>query len=185
LHSEVKTPERAEILLKLRQGVFDCLVGINLLREGLDLPEVALVAIMDADIEGFLRDERSLIQTIGRAARNIHSIVVLYADKITRSMKAAMDETARRRSLQRAHNTEQGIVPKTVTREVAHSLSGIQQNIAAASARNKKQKKRVPKRGTPEFDQYIDMLKGQMQLAAEEGDFERAIELREEIRGLL
>jgi excinuclease ABC subunit B len=185
LHSEVKTPERAEILLKLRQGVFDCLVGINLLREGLDLPEVALVAIMDADIEGFLRDERSLIQTIGRAARNIHSIVVLYADKITRSMKAAMDETARRRSLQLAHNTEQGIVPKTVTREVAHSLSGIQQNIAAASARNKKQKKRVPKRGTPEFDQYIDTLKGQMQLAAEEGDFERAIELREEIRGLL
>jgi excinuclease ABC subunit B len=185
LHSEIKTPERAEILLKLRQGVFDCLVGINLLREGLDLPEVALVAIMDADIEGFLRDERSLIQTIGRAARNIHSTVVLYADKITRSMQAALDETARRRSLQIAHNTEQGIVPKTVTREVAQSLSGIQQNIAAASARNKKPKKRVPKRGTPEFEQYIDTLKGQMQLAAEEGDFERAIELREEIRGLL
>jgi excinuclease ABC subunit B len=185
LHSEIKTPERAEILLKLRQGVFDCLVGINLLREGLDLPEVALVAIMDADIEGFLRDERSLIQTIGRAARNIHSTVVLYADKITRSMRAALDETARRRSLQIAHNTEQGIVPKTVTREVAQSLSGIQQNIAAASARNKKPKKRVPKRGTPEFEQYIDTLKGQMQLAAEEGDFERAIELREEIRGLL
>jgi len=185
LHSEIKTPERAEILLKLRQGVFDCLVGINLLREGLDLPEVALVAIMDADIEGFLRDERSLIQTIGRAARNIHSTVVLYADKITRSMQAALDETARRRSLQIAHNTEQGIVPKTVTREVAQSLSGIQQNIAAASARNKKSKKRVPKRGTPEFEKYIDDLKGQMQLAAEEGDFERAIELREEIRGLL
>jgi excinuclease ABC subunit B len=185
LHSEIKTPERAEILLKLRQGVFDCLVGINLLREGLDLPEVALVAIMDADIEGFLRDERSLIQTIGRAARNIHSTVVLYADKITRSMQAALDETARRRSLQVAHNTEQGIVPKTVTREVAQSLSGIQQNIAAASARNKKPKKRVPKRGTPEFEKYIDDLKGQMQLAAEEGDFERAIELREEIRGLL
>ncbi len=186
LHSEIKTPERAALLLKLRQGVFDCLVGINLLREGLDLPEVALVAIMDADIEGFLRDERSLMQTIGRAARNINSVVVLYADKMTKSMKAAIDETSRRRGLQEIYNAAHGIVPYTVHREITESLSGIQENIAAASNRNKKPKRdvRAPKKGTAEFEKYVESLTAQMQAAAAEGDFERAIELREELKKL-
>src|SRR5204862_7247015 len=104
LHSDLKTPQRTELLQKLRLGTFDCLVGVNLLREGIDLPEVALVAIMDADIESFLRDKRSLIQIIGRAARNTESKVLCYADKMTRSMQAALDETSRRRALQQAYN---------------------------------------------------------------------------------
>jgi len=187
LHSEIKTPERAELLLKLRQGVFDCLVGINLLREGLDLPEVALVAIMDADIEGFLRDERSLMQTIGRAARNTASTVVLYGDKVTKSMRAAIEETGRRRAVQMIHNEERGIVPVTVKREISEGLSGIQENIAAASARSKKKKDksgRLPRRGTPEFDAYVTELKERMQRAAAEGDFEFAIECREQLKAL-
>ncbi len=188
LHSEVKTPERSALLLKLRQGVFDCLVGINLLREGLDLPEVALVAIMDADIEGFLRDERSLIQTIGRAARNTTSVVVLYADKITKSMEAALSETARRRRLQQEYNQEHGITPLTVRREIADGLSTIQTNIAAASARNKKKKEktdRVPKKGTPAFAAYVDQMRDRMQEAARDGDFETAIELRDQLKVLV
>jgi len=186
LHSEIKTPERAALLLKLRQGVFDCLVGINLLREGLDLPEVALVAIMDADIEGFLRDERSLMQTIGRAARNIHSVVVLYADRLTKSMEAAINETQRRRKLQEMYNEQHGIVPVTVNREIVESLSGLQETIAAASNRNKKPKREagIPKKGTTAFEKYIESLTTQMQAAAAEGDFERAIELREELKKL-
>ncbi|HSW75848.1 MAG TPA: excinuclease ABC subunit UvrB, partial [Candidatus Saccharimonadales bacterium] len=123
LHSDLKTPQRTEILQKLRVGVFDCIVGVNLLREGIDLPEVAFVAIMDADIEGFLRDKKSLIQIIGRAARNTQSVVRLYADKITDSMQYALNETARRRSLQEAYNKQWGITPKTVIREVVTSIS--------------------------------------------------------------
>lgn len=185
LHSDIKTPERAELLLKLRQGVFDCLVGINLLREGLDLPEVALVAIMDADIEGFLRNERSLIQTIGRAARNTHSQVLMYADKITKSMKAAIDETNRRRTLQQAYNDEHGIVPRTVTREVNASITSLQQRISAASNANKKKKKeKTPKKGTTAFNSFVDDLKNQMHAAAADQDFETAIELRERLKRL-
>ena len=123
MHHDINTPDRTELLHKLRLGVFDCLVGVNLLREGLDLPEVALVAILDADVESFLRDKRSLIQIIGRAARNIASKVVLYADKITHSMQAAIDETNRRRDLQEAYNEKHNITPLDVQREVTKSIS--------------------------------------------------------------
>src|SRR5690606_14072826 len=117
LHSEIKTLERIEIIRDLRLGVFDVLVGINLLREGLDIPEVSLVAILDADKEGFLRSEQSLIQTMGRAARNANGHVILYADKITKAMEAAITETRRRRRIQEEHNKKHGIVPKTVQKE--------------------------------------------------------------------
>ena len=118
LHSEIETIERVEIIRDLRKGEFDCLVGINLLREGLDLPEVSLVAILDADKEGFLRSTRSLIQTAGRAARNQNGEVIMYADKITRSMQEAMDETTRRRTLQEEYNREHNITPITIQKEV-------------------------------------------------------------------
>jgi excinuclease ABC subunit B len=122
LHSEVETIQRVEIIRDLRKGIYDCIVGINLLREGLDIPEVSLVAILDADKEGFLRNYKSLIQTIGRAARNVNGMAILYADKITDSMKKAIDETNRRRSIQNAHNEKFGIEPKTIIREIHDML---------------------------------------------------------------
>ncbi|MBY0353042.1 excinuclease ABC subunit UvrB [Candidatus Babeliales bacterium] len=183
LHSEIKTPQRTEILHKLRLGVFDCLVGINLLREGLDLPEVALVAIMDADIEGFLRNERSLIQTIGRAARNAESKVILYADKITKSIKRALEETNRRRAIQTAYNEEHGITPETVKREVAKSISKLQEGIKAASKAEKQGKKIKPK-NADDARALITQLELEMQQAAEDLKFERAIELRDRILAL-
>ncbi len=122
LHSDIETLERVEIIRQLRSGQFDVLVGINLLREGLDLPEVSLVAILDADKEGFLRSERSLIQTIGRAARNVNGTVILYADGVTDSMKRAMDETERRRRLQAAFNKKHGITPQTIVKALSSPL---------------------------------------------------------------
>src|SRR5262249_39107741 len=118
LHAEVETLERVEILRDLRLGVYDVIVGINLLREGIDLPEVSLVAILDADKEGFLRSEQALVQTIGRAARHIEGKVILYADTVTDSMKRAMDETNRRRAIQETYNREHGITPKTIVKQV-------------------------------------------------------------------
>ena len=180
MHSEIKTPQRTELLHKLRLGVFDCLVGINLLREGLNLPEVALVAIMDADIEGFLRDKRSLIQTIGRAARNTESRVLFYADKVTQSMQGAIEETARRRALQMAHNTAEGITPVTVTRDVTKSINGLQEAIAKASKFGKKGVT-VKAAKAEEVALLVEQLELEMQNAAEALDFERAIALRDKI----
>lgn len=179
LHSELKTPQRTELLQKLRAGIFDCLVGVNLLREGLDLPEVALVAIMDADLESFLRDKRSLIQTIGRAARNTQSRVLMYADTITQSMRGAIDETDRRRTMQEKYNKMHGITPKSVERKVIKSIVNIQQQIAKASAKRPSQKSMAKKSSQKIDPAYILDLERQMHEAAEQLDFERAIELRE------
>jgi excinuclease ABC subunit B len=183
MHSEVKTPQRTELLHKLRAGVFDCLVGINLLREGLDLPEVALVAILDADIEGFLRDTRSLVQTIGRAARNAESKVLLYADEVTDSMQRALDETSRRRTYQQAYNLEQGITPESVKREVKKSINGLQDAIAKAS-RGAKKGLTVKQLAKQDMQNYILQLQEEMQQAAEDLDFEKAIALREKITAM-
>jgi excinuclease ABC subunit B len=184
LHSDIKTPQRTELLQKLRSGVFDCLVGINLLREGLDLPEVALVAIMDADIEGFLRDARSLIQTVGRAARNTESKVIFYADRMTKSMHTAIFETSRRRDLQKNYNQKHGITPKTVKREVTRSISSLQQAIKDASKIGNKKLtgKKAARASIPAF---IEELKREMKLAAENLEFERAIELREQLKHIV
>ena len=180
LHSDLKTPQRTEILQKLRLGIFDCVVGVNLLREGIDLPEVAFVAIMDADIEGFLRDKRSLIQIIGRAARNTHSVVRLYADKITESMQAAIDETARRREIQQAYNQKWGIVPTTVIREVVTSISKAALDLTKPEKKSKKLGK-VNQISAEQKTKMIVELEILMQKAAQDLDFERAIALRDQL----
>lgn len=185
LHSDLKTPQRTELLHKLRMGVFDCLVGVNLLREGIDLPEVALVAIMDADVESFLRDKRSLIQIIGRAARNVHARVLLYADKITASMQAAIDETARRRTVQERYNKEHNITPMSVQREVTKAISSLQKAVQEASEKKSKGKKKraMGEAGllSPEDIQIkLANLEEEMMQAAERLDFEKAIKLRQE-----
>ena len=181
LHSDIQTLERVEIIRDLRTGVFDVLVGINLLREGLDLPEVSLVAILDADKEGFLRSDRSLIQTIGRAARNVRGTVILYADNVTDSMKRAMDETQRRRRLQGAFNKEHGITPQTVIRSLGSPLvkiyDGDYLDIPLAA------EKSVPY-GAAELPRMIRQLKKEMKQAAEQLEFEKAAELRDRIREL-
>lgn len=178
LHSELKTPQRAELLQKLRLGVFDCIVGVNLLREGIDLPEVALMAIMDADVESYLRDKRSLIQIIGRAARNTESKVFMYADTITKSMRAALDETSRRRILQQAYNTKHNITPRTVKRDVVKSIANIQEAIAKASAAKRTKKKDREALVDPIL--RIIELEKLMTIAADSMDFEKAIALRAE-----
>ncbi len=181
LHSDLKTPQRTELLQKLRLGIFDCLVGVNLLREGIDLPEVALVAIMDADLESFLRDKRSLIQIIGRAARNVTAKVILFADKITGSMNAAITETNRRRFLQQQYNKEHNITPQTVKRDVLKSIVNIQELIAQAS-KTKKKKESTCTIITNKDDalKRILQLEDQMRQAAEQLDFVKAIALRTE-----
>ena len=181
LHSDIETLERVEIIRQLRMGVFDVLVGINLLREGLDLPEVSLVAILDADKEGFLRSDRSLIQTIGRAARNVYGTVILYADSITDSMKLAMDETNRRRSLQAAFNKKHGITPQTVIKSIGSPLVKIYEAdyvdvpLAADKEANY---------GAKDLPRVIQRLKKEMKKAAEGLEFERAAELRDRIRAM-
>jgi excinuclease ABC subunit B len=176
LHHETLTLERIEILRDLRKGKYDVLVGINLLREGLDLPEVSLVAILDADKEGFLRSERSLIQTIGRAARNSDGTVILYADKITDSMDKAMKETNRRRAIQEAYNVEHGITPTTIVKEIHDVIRGKETQEMAAKLLKKKS--RVSK---TEREKLITSLEAEMHDAAKVLDFERAAELRDVI----
>jgi excinuclease ABC subunit B len=178
LHSELKTPQRTELLQKLRLGTFDCLVGVNLLREGIDLPEVALVAIMDADLESFLRDKRSLIQIIGRAARNTESQVLLYADKMTVSMQGAIEETSRRRTMQQEYNTRHNISPETVKRDVTKSITGLQETIAQASKNKKKSDSQKGAEKITNIQQYMIDLENGMHKAAEQLDFETAIALR-------
>ena len=178
MHHDIDTVERQEIILDLRLGEFDVLVGINLLREGLDIPEVSLVAILDADKEGFLRSERSLIQTIGRAARNAEGHVIMYADTVTPSMEAAIRETNRRRSLQETYNTEHGITPKTITKKVAEVLE-------ISSNKEEKKGRRQKKRLSPiEREQEIERLTKEMKAAAKQLEFERAASLRDRIADL-
>lgn len=179
LHSEIKTLERAEILKGLRAGEFDVLVGINLLREGLDLPEVSLVTILDADKEGFLRSERSLIQTIGRAARNQNGLVIMYADRETDSMKKAIGETDRRREVQRAYNLKHGITPKSIVKSDARAITEFYDfsDIVA-------QKHKVNVNSTQELRDKIDELRDKMKKHAKNLDFEQAAELRDEIKKL-
>lgn len=202
LHSDIHTVERTEIIRDLRLGVFDVLIGINLLREGLDLPEVSLVAVTDADKEGFLRSERSLIQTIGRAARNVNGTVILYGDTITKSMRKAIDETNRRRRLQEAYNKEHGITPQTVSKRVRQSLIDIYgyeqtaEEILGVDRRSKRgkaatapvSKVRSPeelyKKGSSGIQKEIQKLRKQMKKAAENLEFEEAARIRDEIKRL-
>ena len=186
LHSDIDTVERVEIIRDLRKGEFDALVGINLLREGLDIPEVSLVAILDADKEGFLRSERSLIQTIGRAARNSAGKAILYADKITDSMRKAMDETSRRRTKQLAHNEQHGITPQTIRKRIADVMEG-----AYANAKGKS-KTRGEKKVAEEAAEYrsltpdqalkqIKKLEEKMLQHAKNLEFEQAASVRDQI----
>ena len=179
LHSDIETMERTELLRDLRLGAFDVLVGINLLREGLDLPEVSLVAILDADREGFLRSETSLIQTMGRAARNVEGRVIMYADEITASMRRAMDETERRRKKQNAYNEEHGITPQTIRKKV-HEVIRFHQE-AAEKAEKTVPEEVVGELAAADLDALISALEDEMQSAAEDLEFERAAELRDEI----
>ena len=175
IHSEIDTLERGDILRDLRNGTFDVLVGINLLREGLDLPEVSLVAIMDADKEGFLRSESALIQTIGRAARHERGKVIMYADKITRSMRVALDETNRRREIQQKYNEENGITPKSVASEIKEGLRAI------LPAKDKKPKLDLKKIPRDEWQNVITDLTAQMKAASASLEFELAADLRDQI----
>lgn len=176
IHSDIDTLERGDILRDLRTGVYDVLVGINLLREGLDLPEVSMVAIMDADKEGFLRSESALIQTIGRAARHQEGKVLMYADTVTKSMQAAIDETDRRRGIQEAYNKEHGITPTSVAKEIDEGLRAIIP--VKESDKKKLDLKKIPK---DEYGSLIKDLTGQMELASANLEFEKAAELRDMI----
>ena len=180
LHSDIDTIERIEIIRDLRQGVFDVLVGINLLREGLDIPECSLVAILDADKEGFLRSYRSLIQTIGRAARNAEGRVVLYADKITDSIKLALDETSRRRKKQEEYNKAHNIVPQTVKKAVSNTLMTMTE-FEDTSKKGKKKGDDIDISKIKNIETEIKKLKKEMRAWAENLEFEKAIECRDKV----
>ena len=181
LHSDIETIERVEIIRELRMGTFDVLVGINLLREGLDLPEVSLVGILDADKEGFLRSERSLIQTIGRAARNVNGTVILYADAVTDSMKRAIGETDRRRRLQAAFNKKHGITPQTIVKSLGSRLVEVYDaDYVTVPVVAEQAEKYIPE----EIPKFVQRLKKEMKRAADNLEFEKAAELRDRIREL-
>jgi excinuclease ABC subunit B len=185
LHSEVDTVQRIEIVRDLRLGEFDVLVGINLLREGLDLPEVSLVAILDADKEGFLRSDTSLIQTIGRAARNVDGTVLMYADSVTDSMRAALSETQRRRKIQLDHNREHGIDPQTIRKAVSDILLTLRQETAPTTPKKQRLRKNIETDLPPsELERLIQQLEEEMHEAAKELRFEYAARLRDEVHEL-
>jgi len=183
LHSDIVTIERVEIIRELRRGTFDVLVGINLLREGLDLPEVSLVAVLDADKEGYLRSERSLIQTIGRAARNVHGTVILYAEKVTQSMRAAIDETERRRRVQQQYNEEHGITPQSIQKAISEGLVEVAEadyvDLSGVAAEAGEEYA-----SAAELARRITQLRKEMKAAAADLEFERAAELRDRIQSL-
>jgi excinuclease ABC subunit B len=182
MHSEIETLERVRLLRDLRKGEYDVLIGINLLREGLDLPEVSLVAILDADKEGFLRSAGSLIQTIGRAARHVNGRAILYADRITDSMKQAMGETSRRREVQRAYNEEHGITPTSVIRPTDMSLAQI---LKADYADLTEESDGIPEfKSQQELDVHISKLESDMREAAKKFEFEKAAKLRDTVKEL-
>ncbi|MDQ5873237.1 MAG: UvrB/UvrC motif-containing protein, partial [Acidobacteriota bacterium] len=181
LHSDIETLDRVVILTDFRRGIFDCLIGINLLREGLDLPEVAVVAILDADKEGFLRSETSLIQTAGRAARNLEGRVFFYADVETKSMRRAMDETLRRRKIQEAHNVLHGIEPASIVKEVNSPLVRMA-SLDYYDVTSPITRPDLP--DAPSVAKRIAELEKEMKASAKELDFERAAEIRDELRGL-
>jgi excinuclease ABC subunit B len=182
LHSDIDTLERVEILRDLRRGEFDVLVGINLLREGLDLPEVSLVAILDADKEGFLRSAGSLIQTSGRAARNVNGRVIMYADKETDSMRAALSETKRRRAIQEAYNEEHGITPQSIIKQIDEVMSSVYERDYLTPGGPGDVLEGFKTQA--ELDQHIDGLRGEMKKAAANLDFEKAAALRDDIKRL-
>ncbi|HKG17414.1 MAG TPA: excinuclease ABC subunit UvrB [Solirubrobacteraceae bacterium] len=184
LHSEIDTLERIQIIRELRLGEFDVLVGVNLLREGLDLPEVSLVAILDADKEGFLRGETSLIQTIGRAARNVEGTVLMYADKETAAMRAAIEETDRRRAIQRTYNADHGITPETIVKGISDIAEFLQQDSKVPKSARRAQRRRRTEMSAEEIERLIVELEEEMLAAADELRFEYAAKLRDEIRDL-
>jgi excinuclease ABC subunit B len=184
LHSEVDTLERVQILRDLRLGVYDVLVGINLLREGLDLPEVNFVAILDADKAGFLRSGTSLIQTIGRAARNINGKVLMYADKMTEAIKHALDETNRRRAIQLAYNEEHGITPESIIKGVSDIAGFLTLESPTVPGRRRRGQQKVEGLSPEELHKLLITLEEEMFAAAEELRFEYAAKLRDEIKSL-
>jgi len=182
LHSDIDTVERVEIIRDLRLGVFDVLVGINLLREGLDIPEVSLVAILDADKEGFLRSERSLIQTIGRAARHINGTAILYADHITDSMRQAINETERRRGKQEAFNIAHGITPKSVAKRIKDIIDGVYDSKSAKeNLQEQKETAKVEAMSEKQISKQIQKLEKQMLDCAKNLEFEKAAQIRDEL----
>jgi len=183
LHSDIETLERVRILRDLRKGEFDVLVGINLLREGLDLPEVSLVAILDADKEGFLRSGGSLIQTMGRAARNVEGRAILYADKVTDSMKFAMGETVRRRELQEAYNREHGITPESIVKNIGELLSSVYEH-DYASIPEVEEAPEERYRSLEDIAAEVRALEKQMREAAKALEFEKAAEIRDRVKAL-
>jgi excinuclease ABC subunit B len=184
LHSEVDTLERIQIIRELRLGEYDVLVGVNLLREGLDLPEVSLVAVLDADKEGFLRGKTALIQTIGRAARNVNGRVLLYADKLTEAIQGALDETNRRRVKQLAYNEEHGITPESIVKGVSDIAEFLALESPTVPGRRRRGRAEVEGMAPAELERLVVTLEEEMFAAAEELRFEYAAKLRDEIKDL-